>query len=537
MALVRIGNYRLGNTLGVGSFSKVKLAEHEPTGKKVAVKILNRHKIRALQMEEKLKREIKILKMCMHPHIIRLYEVIETSSDVYVVTEYSPGGELFDYIVERGRLSEAEARRFFQQIISGVEYCHKHMIAHRDLKPENLLLDEHSNVKIADFGLSNCMRDGCFLKTSCGSPNYAAPEVISGKLYAGPEVDIWSCGVIVYALLCGTLPFDDESIPYLFRKIKGGIYILPSYLSDSSKDIISKMLVTDPLKRINIEEIRRHPWFLQDLPRYLAIPIRVGAHLEHIDEDVVNEVVTRTQFPRERIVKALRRGRRNHYTVAYHLIKDAQDELDTSLDPSISALNASPSRECDVGGASPYAAAIDPMMIPSFVPNGPGPAASVDVHNGNGSTVTSPLPGVPGATGVAESPMITDVAGGVGTDHAHGPTNENGRRGMSRGDTRGRLLGEREWEVGIRCAQRNPADAMMEIYRALHVLNWRWKTPANQSFQIRALVEKPRLDRPVRLCLQLFKASSGYQLDIQRLDGDLIAFFVGCGELKRELRA
>jgi serine/threonine protein kinase len=137
------------------------------------------------------------------------------------VMEYVSEGELFDFIVEKGRLSEGDARRFFQQFISGVEYCHRHMVVHRDLKPENLLLDQDFNLKIADFGLSNMMRDGYFLKTSCGSPNYAAPEVISGKLYAGPEVDVWSCGVILYALLCGSLPFDDENIPNLFKKIKG----------------------------------------------------------------------------------------------------------------------------------------------------------------------------------------------------------------------------------------------------------------------------------------------------------------------------
>lgn len=512
MALVRIGNYRLSKTLGVGSFGKVKLAEHEPTGKKVAVKILNRHKIRAQQMEEKLKREIKILKMCHHPHIIRLYEVIETSTDVYVVTEYSSGGELFDYIVERGRLAEIEARRFFQQIISGVEYCHKHMIAHRDLKPENLLLDEHSNVKIADFGLSNCMRDGWFLKTSCGSPNYAAPEVISGKLYAGPEVDIWSCGVIVYALLCGTLPFDDESIPYLFRKIKGGIYILPSYLSDTSKDLISKMLVTDPLKRINIDEIRRHPWFLQQLPRYLAMPIRVGAHLEHVDEDVLNQVLRRTQLPRDKIVRALRKGRRNHYTVAYHLLKDSQDELDTSLEDGGSAMKASVS--ADGAGSSGAHFAVAPQIHPSEMQNGP----------------VSPVP---------QSPMITD------SDSRQIASPSPDMSGMSlqtpmthppraNGGSRGERQGEREWEVGLRCAQRNPADAMMEVYRALHALQWRWKTPTNQSFQIRALVESG--DRPVRLCLQLFKSCSGYQLDLQRIDGELIAYFVACSNLMRELR-
>ncbi|XP_009625279.1 SNF1-related protein kinase catalytic subunit alpha KIN10-like isoform X1 [Nicotiana tabacum] len=213
-------NYKLGKTLGIGSFGKVKIAEHTLTGHKVAVKILNRRKIKNMEMEEKVRREIKILRLFMHPHIIRLYEVVETPSDIYVVMEYVKSGELFDYIVEKGRLQEDEARKFFQQIISGVEYCHRNMVVHRDLKPENLLLDSKWNVKIADFGLSNIMRDGHFLKTSCGSPNYAAPEVISGKLYAGPEVDVWSCGVILYALLCGTLPFDDENIPNLFKKIK-----------------------------------------------------------------------------------------------------------------------------------------------------------------------------------------------------------------------------------------------------------------------------------------------------------------------------
>ncbi|KAK6128843.1 hypothetical protein DH2020_037409 [Rehmannia glutinosa] len=216
-------NYKLGKTLGIGSFGKVKIAEHALTGHKVAVKILNRKKIKNMDMEEKVRREIKILRLFMHPHIIRLYEVVETHSDIYVVMEYVKSGELFDYIVEKGRLHEEEARIFFQQIISGVEYCHRNMVVHRDLKPENLLLDSKCNVKIADFGLSNIMRDGHFLKTSCGSPNYAAPEVISGKLYAGPEVDVWSCGVILYALLCGTLPFDDENIPNLFKKIKGTV--------------------------------------------------------------------------------------------------------------------------------------------------------------------------------------------------------------------------------------------------------------------------------------------------------------------------
>ena len=218
-----------------------------------------------------------------------------------MVIEYLEG-ELFDYIVKRGRvrppataipsaisdahvafphiclpcpypqMPENEARRFFQQIICAVEYCHQFKIVHRDLKPENLLLDHALNVKIADFGLSNVMRDGDFLKTSCGSPNYAAPEVISGKLYAGPEIDIWSCGVILYVMLCGRLPFDDDHIPLLFKKINGGIYSLPPFLSQDARLLLSRMLVVDSNRRITISQIRQMEWFKKDLPMYLAVP-------------------------------------------------------------------------------------------------------------------------------------------------------------------------------------------------------------------------------------------------------------------------
>ncbi|KAK7266463.1 hypothetical protein RIF29_19107 [Crotalaria pallida] len=315
-------NYKLGKTLGIGSFGKVKIAEHVLTGHKVAIKILNRRKIKNMEMEEKVRREIKILRLFMHPHIIRLYEVIETPTDIYVVMEYVKSGELFDYIVEKGRLQEDEARNFFQQIISGVEYCHRNMVVHRDLKPENLLLDSKWNVKIADFGLSNIMRDGHFLKTSCGSPNYAAPEVISGKLYAGPEVDVWSCGVILYALLCGTLPFDDENIPNLFKKIKGGIYTLPSHLSPGARDLIPRMLVVDPMKRMTIPEIRQHPWFQARLPRYLAVPPPdTMQQAKKIDEEILQEVVN-MGFDRNQLVESLRNRLQNEGTVAYYLLLD-----------------------------------------------------------------------------------------------------------------------------------------------------------------------------------------------------------------------
>ena len=296
----RIGHYRLGKNLGIGSFGKVRLAEHQLTGHKVAVKILNRNRIRQLDMDDKVRREIKILKLFYHPHIIRLYEVIYTPTDIYMVMEYVQGGELFDFIVSNARLSEPRARTMFQQLISGVEYCHQHMVVHRDLKPENLLLDGEQQLRIADFGLSNVMKDGDFFKTSCGSPNYAAPEVISGKLYAGPEVDVWSCGVILYALLCGSLPFDDENIPNLFKKIKGGIFTLPGHMSDDIKDLISRMLVVDPLQRITIPEIRRHRWFMDALPLYLSVtPDQIMSQFRAVDHDVLTEVVMKIGFERQ----------------------------------------------------------------------------------------------------------------------------------------------------------------------------------------------------------------------------------------------
>ncbi|KAI1004583.1 Sucrose non-fermenting protein kinase 1 [Podosphaera aphanis] len=268
----RIGAYQIIRTLGEGSFGKVKLATHRVTNQQVALKIIAKKKLISRDMAGRVEREIEYLQLLRHPHIIKLYTVIKTQLEIIMVLEYA-GSELFDYIVQHGKMKEDEARRFFQQIICAVEYCHRHKIVHRDLKPENLLLDENLNVKIADFGLSNIMTDGNFLKTSCGSPNYAAPEVINGKLYAGPEVDVWSCGVILYVLLVGRLPFDDEHIPSLFAKIAKGNYAVPNYMSSGSAALIKKMLAVNPVHRATIEEIRMDPWFLKNLADYLAPPV------------------------------------------------------------------------------------------------------------------------------------------------------------------------------------------------------------------------------------------------------------------------
>ncbi|KAB5572675.1 Pkinase-domain-containing protein [Coniochaeta sp. 2T2.1] len=268
----RIGAYNIIRTLGEGSFGKVKLAVHRSTGQQVALKIITRKKLISRDMQGRVEREIEYLQLLRHPHIIKLYTVIKTPTEIIMVLEYA-GDELFDYIVTHGKMKENEARRFFQQMLCAVEYCHRHKIVHRDLKPENLLLDEHLNVKIADFGLSNIMTDGNFLKTSCGSPNYAAPEVIGGKLYAGPEVDVWSCGVILYVLLVGRLPFDDEHIPSLFAKIARGTYAVPAWMSPGAASLIKRMLAVNPVQRATIEDIRKDPWFQKDLPAYLQPPV------------------------------------------------------------------------------------------------------------------------------------------------------------------------------------------------------------------------------------------------------------------------
>lgn len=260
-----------------------------------------------------------------------------------MVIEYA-GGELFNYIVEHGKMAEAQARRFFQQIMTAISYSHALKIVHRDLKPENVLLDENLNVKIVDFGLSNIMTDGDFLKTSCGSPNYAAPEVISGKLYAGPEIDVWSCGVILYVMLCGRLPFEDENVHQLFHKISAGMYHVPSYLSPEVRSIINGMLAVDPVKRLTVPEILNLPWFNVDLPAYLrTIPTpstgpvlgtlsSLLAPKDHNDKElkglgkinqfVVEELTLSLGLPKEEIEDAISKENDNAIKVAYMLCVD-----------------------------------------------------------------------------------------------------------------------------------------------------------------------------------------------------------------------
>jgi len=254
-----IGKYRLLKTIGKGNFAKVKLAKHIPTGKEVAIKIIDKTQLNPGSLQ-KLFREVRIMKTLDHPNIVKLYQVIETEKTLYLVMEYASGGEVFDYLVLHGRMKEKEARAKFRQIVSAVQYCHQKKIIHRDLKAENLLLDSEMNIKIADFGFSNEFVPGNKLDTFCGSPPYAAPELFQGKKYDGPEVDVWSLGVILYTLVSGSLPFDGSTLRELRERVLRGKYRIPFYMSTDCENLLKKFLVLNPTRRASLEVIMKDKW-------------------------------------------------------------------------------------------------------------------------------------------------------------------------------------------------------------------------------------------------------------------------------------
>lgn len=262
-----IGPWKLGRTLGRGATGRVLLATHKVNGQKAAVKVVSKSDLDEDEIQKPtqgglpygIEREIIIMKLLTHPNVLRLYDVWETSKNLYLVLEYVEGGELFDLLVERGPLQESEAIKYFRQIILGTAYCHALGICHRDLKPENLLLDSNLNVKLADFGMAALESNGKLLETSCGSPHYAAPEIVSGLKYHGFASDVWSCGVILFALLTGRLPFDDENIRDLLLKVQAGSFEMPTDISFEAADLIAKMLTVNPDQRIKTNLILKHP--------------------------------------------------------------------------------------------------------------------------------------------------------------------------------------------------------------------------------------------------------------------------------------
>lgn len=512
----KIGHYILGETLGFGTFGKVKTAKHQLTGHKVAVKILNRTKIKNLDVVGKIRREIQNLKLFRHPHIIKLYQVISTPSDIFMIMEYVSGGELFDYIVKHGRLVEDEARRFFQQIVSGVDYCHRHMVVHRDLKPENLLLDHNLNVKIADFGLSNMMMDGEFLRTSCGSPNYASPEIISGRLYAGPEIDIWSCGVILYALLCGTLPFDDEHVPTLFRKIRAGIFPIPDYLNSSVVSLLNHMLQVDPIKRATVQDIVQHEWFRKELPAYLFPSAPDSADgTTVIDYDTIGEVCDKLGVTEQDVHDAIMAGDpHDQINIAYHLIMDnkrIEDEA-SKLDNSDFYLASSPPPH----GFSPDFASS--MAVRSPRHRLYSDAGSYNYHPPQNS---------------ADSSTGCNNSGNNLINNNNNNNNINISSPNQQQTQPQQTVKRAKWHLGIR-SQSKPSDIMNEVYRAMKALNFEWKVVNPYHIRVRRLNQVTQ--RFTKISLQLYQVDCrSYLLDFKSEAYHTMEFFEMCASLITQL--
>ncbi|KAI9592236.1 kinase-like domain-containing protein [Syncephalis fuscata] len=536
------------------------VAVHSLTGHRVAIKLVSRRRVKDQDLGERVRREIRHLQRLQHPHIIKLYEVITTPTDIIMVMEYA-GGELFDYISSRSRLNEAEARRFFQQIISALGYCHREKIVHRDLKPENLLLDDRDNIKIADFGLSNMLTDGEFLKTSCGSPNYAAPEVITGKLYAGPEVDVWSCGVILYVMLCGQLPFDHDHIPTLFRKITEGRYSVPGYISSSARDLLKRMLIVDPLQRITIEEIWQHEWFCQDLPDYLSLTESISrSDSEHtaVDEEVLDELQEKLGISACEMRTALTEPRTNPVKVAYQLSMDKrrsfEDDLLSSSDMSIGSNRPRRSRAASLTSQSVWtgspintmsthltATSGTAMTSKSASPPTPSsiqvlssslPIPQEDPYQSRASrfvagwrrhirSVSSPQSNQTSASTAAPlmntnierhpssklgimglHPSSNQRSANTSHQSTHGTKATHGNSAMSGGESgsRRRSSVRPRWHFGIR-SQGRPIEVMDEVYRALSNIGMEWKVI--DPFHLRARFIGPQ-GLLVKLDLQLY---------------------------------
>lgn len=311
-------HYELKQTIGSGGFAKVKLAIHQLTGEKVAIKVMNKKELGSDL--PRVQREIDAMKNLTQQHVCQLYHVIQTDEYIFMVMEYAPGGELFDYIVAKDKLKEEEARGFFRQIVSAVAYIHERGYAHRDLKPENLLLDEDQNIKLIDFGLVAKPRGGMtdHLDTCCGSPAYAAPELISGFPYHGNEVDLWSMGVLLYALLCGFLPFDDENTFKLYKLIQKGEYEVPEWLSPGSARILSQLLQVNPKKRVTIKQLLNHEWMMKGY----AAPVRWTSRIkkDKPDPDVLLELASYYDLTLEAMTKKVLEWKYDEVTAMYFLL-------------------------------------------------------------------------------------------------------------------------------------------------------------------------------------------------------------------------
>ncbi|XP_020772986.1 MAP/microtubule affinity-regulating kinase 3a isoform X11 [Boleophthalmus pectinirostris] len=353
-----VGNYRLLKTIGKGNFAKVKLARHILTGREVAIKIIDKTQLNPNSLQ-KLFREVRIMKILNHPNIVKLFEVIETERTLYLVMEYASGGEVFDYLVAHGRMKEKEARAKFRQIVSAVQYCHQKHIVHRDLKAENLLLDADMNIKIADFGFSNEFTMGNKLDTFCGSPPYAAPELFQGKKYDGPEVDVWSLGVILYTLVSGSLPFDGQNLKELRERVLRGKYRIPFYMSTDCENLLKRFLVLNPGKRGTLEvredaqnQIMKDRWINSGFEDDELKPY-TEPELDITDQKRI-DVMVGMGYNLDEIQESLAKMKYDEITATYLLLGRKASEMESAESASSSNLNlAKPRPNSELNGQSP----------------------------------------------------------------------------------------------------------------------------------------------------------------------------------------
>ena len=318
----------IGQKLGEGQFGTVRLGINRQTKEKVAIKILEKIKMTNFDDKKRLEKEINILKKIHHPNIVKLFCVIETERQIFIIMEYIKGNELFQYILMKKKLEEEEACYYFLQIINCIDYLNKLKISHRDLKAENIIIEQNTKeIRLIDFGLSNIYENNQLLSTACGSPVYAAPEMLEGKLYKGSTVDLWSAGIVLYYMLCGNFPFEDISNDKLYKKILKGKFDIPKFLSKNVKDLINRILVVNPQKRINIKDIKKHPWVLEYLEKnqnfsniFKNIGLNIGKYVIPIDEDIVSEINSKYNIDKVQIRKNILYNIINDISTLYYIM-------------------------------------------------------------------------------------------------------------------------------------------------------------------------------------------------------------------------
>jgi serine/threonine protein kinase len=325
----RIGSYAVEKVLGKGSFAEVKLGRHVKTGERVALKLIEKSSIVQGRRKVHLQREIKFLKLLCHPHISLLYEVIETDRHVVLIMEHASGGELLNYIrrSDSHRLKERESKRIFRQIVSAVDYCHQNSLLHRDLKPENILLDKNMDVKIIDFGFSNTFQEGVLLDSFIGSPHYAAPELLQGIKYSGPEVDMWSLGVLLYVMICGYLPFKDKDMKVLYEKIKNGNVVFPDHISESAKNLIRQLLAVNPKNRATMRDVYHHKWIREGYTIELTNYLHPRPEITQIDPRLFHHLL-KYGYEKEEALRVLQKDGKSPIKNIYYLLweKDLREQ-------------------------------------------------------------------------------------------------------------------------------------------------------------------------------------------------------------------